>query len=38
MNLKRLGRLTSPPWDLFHEQVPNPDPITDAMLCLQRGA
>ena len=25
-------------WDPSNEQAPNPDTITDAMLCLQTGA
>jgi hypothetical protein len=30
--------VNSPTWDLSHGQAPNPDTITDAMLCLQTGA
>ena len=30
--------MTGPTWDLSYGQAPNPDTITDAMLCLQTGA
>ena len=29
--------VSSPTWDPFHGQAPNPDTITDAMLCLHTG-
>jgi hypothetical protein len=32
------GRIYSPTWDSSHVQASNPDSITDAMLCLQKGA
>jgi hypothetical protein len=36
--LKNGHPVTGPPWDPSHAQTPNPDTITDAVLCLQTGA
>ena len=36
--VEQKGHLgTSPSWDPSHAQAPNPNTITDAMLCLQTG-
>ena len=37
-NWRNDGPMTCPTWEPFHGWAPNPDTITDAMLCWQTGA